>query len=323
MAIRRRGFSSALSFLAVLMTLLPATASMAQPPSQTTTQPAPQAQPPATEQAPITVPAGTRLNLVLTHPVDSKTMRHNDEIYAQTTAPVLLGDQMVIPAGTFVQGPVEKVSRHGTRAEFRMQSPAVLFPNGYVVHLAGTVNIESEEDTAWPNPGGGATAGMILAPVAGAGLGALIGSTAHTSQTSTLGGTSITTPTHTGLAIGTAVGLASGGVVSLVLLLRSHSFYVLEGAPMEMTLTQPLTLAANQVADTLRQAQSQPPMPIPRVLPPAQPLPVDHGTCYTPDTPGTPPTIIPGTPPVGNIPGTPDTVIPGTPSIPGTPYPCP
>lgn len=323
MAIPRRGFSSALSFLAVFMTLLPVTTSMAQQPSQTTTEPAPQAQPSVPEQAPITVPAGTRLNLVLTHPVDSKTMHRGDEIYAQTTAPVAVGNQMVIPAGTFLQGPVEKLSRHGTRAEFRMQSPAVLFPNGYVVHLAGTATIESEDETAWPNPSGGATAGMILAPVAGAGLGALIGSAAHTSQTSMLGGTTVSTPTHTGLAIGSAVGLAAGGVVSLVLLLRSHSFYMLEGAPMETTLPQPLTLAANQVADAVRQAQSQAPVVPPRVIPPAAPFPVDHGICYTPGTPGTPPTIIPGTHAIGNIPGTPDTVIPGTPPTPGAPYPCP
>jgi len=61
-------------------------------------------------------------------------------------------------------------------------------------------------------------------------------------------------------------------------------------------------------------------MPTPRPLPYP---PYDRGICYTPGMPGTPPTVIPGTPPIGDSPGTPATVIPGTPAIPGTPYPCP
>ena len=49
----------------------------------------------------------------------------------------------------------------------------------------------------------------------------------------------------------------------------------------------------------------------------------NNGTCYTPGAPGTPPTVIPGTPSIGDSPGTPNVMIAGTPAIPGTPYPCP
>jgi hypothetical protein len=273
--------------------------------------------------ATITVPAGTRLALVLTHPIDSKSTHRGDQIDTQTTAPVTVGDQVVIPAGTFLQGKVAKLARKGNRGEFLMQSISLVFPDGYVANVAGPINIESDEGTAWPYPSGRTIAGAIAAPLAGAGIGALIGNAAHTTQSSTLGGTTITAGSPKGIAIGSVIGLAAGGVVSLILLARSHSFYVDVGSPMETTLPQPLTLAANQVADAVRQAQSPPPPapPIARRSPP--PLPTDHGTCYTPGTPGTPPTVIPGTPGIGGMPGTPDIVIPGTPPIPGTPYPCP
>jgi hypothetical protein len=298
---------------------------------QTTPQADSQASPPAPSkpedrvpgEASVTVPEGTRFALVLTHPVDSKSTHRGDEIDAQTTAPVTVGNQVVIPAGSFVQGKVDKLSRNGNRGEFLMQSLSVVFPDGYVADIAGPVNIESDEGTAWRYPSGGTTAGAIAAPLAGAGIGALLGSAAHTTQSSTLGGKTIASSTPKGIAIGSVVGLAAGGVVALVLLTRSRSFYVEVGSPMEMTLSKPLTLAANQVADAVRQAQSQPPSVAPIAMRPVPPLPKDHGICYTPDTPGTPPTIIAGTPAIGNSPGTPDIIIPGTPSIPGTPYPCP
>jgi type IV secretion system protein VirB10 len=314
-----------LAVLALLAT------SLAQQQPPTVTEPDSQANSPVTakpetpeqDEAPVTIPAGTRLALVLTHPVDSKTMHRGDQIYAQTTAPVAVGDQVVIPAGTFVQGQMEKLTRHGSRGELLMQSLSVLFPNGYVAHLTGPLNIESDEGTAWNNPGSGAKVGAIVAPMAGLGLGAMAGSFAHTTQSSTLGGTTITSSTPKGLAIGSVVGLAAGGVVALVLLTHSRQFFVEIGSPMELNLSQPLTLAENQVIDAVRQAQSQPPTVTPIAPRPLPSFPTDHGTCYTPDTPGTPPTIIPGTPAIGDSPGTPDTVTPGTPSIPGTPYPCP
>ncbi len=292
----------------------PSSQNSSQASSQTTTTPTAQ---PST----VTIPAGTRFALVLTNPVSSKTMHSGDVVYAQTTAPVTVGDQVLIPPGTFIQGKVDKLTRNGNRAEMRMTSAKVVFPDGYVANIAGPLNVQSGEGTAWRDPGDGAKVGAILAPIAGGGLGALIGSAFHSTQSATLGGTTISSSTPR-IAIGAGVGLAVGAAVMFAILLHSHGFFVDVGSPMEMTLPQSLTLSENQVADAVRQAQEHPaavPMPAPRPLP----YVYDRGTCYTPGTPGTPPTIIPGTPPIGDSPGTPATVIPGTPAIPGTPYPCP
>jgi hypothetical protein len=328
---RRCGLSALRSSLATLASVLIAaafltTASLAQESHQPDSQ---SSSPAPANPANFTIPAATRLQLVLTRPVDSKSTHRGDEIDSQITAPVTVGNQAVIPAGTYLQGKVEKLTRKGDRAEFVMQSASIIFPDGYLANVAGPVNIETDEYTAWRNPSGARTAGAIAAPVAGAGIGALIGNAAHTTHSTTFAGTTLTSSSPTGIAIGSIVGLAAGGAVALVLLARSHQFYVETGSPMELTLPQPLLLASNQVEDAVKQSQSQPPAITPvarRPVPPAQtapPLPTNHGTCYTPDTPGTPSTVIPGTPATPNSPGTPDVVIPGTPSIPGTPYPCP
>lgn len=271
----------------------------------------------------ITIPAGTRLALVLTNPVSSKTMHRGDVVYAQTTAPVVVADRTVIPAGIFIQGKVDKLTRNGSRATMLMSSAAVVFPNGYVVNIPGPLSVESDEGTAWRDPSTTARTGAIIAPIAGGGLGALIGSAVHTTQSASLGGTTITSSTPKGIAIGSMVGLAIGGAVSLAILLNSRHFFVDVGSPMGMTVPQPFLLSASRVAEAVRQAQEHPvaaPMPAPRPLPYRS---YDRGICFTPGTPGTPPTIIPGTLPIGDSPGTPATVIPGTPATPGTPYPCP
>lgn len=272
-----------------------------------------------------TVPAGTRFALVLTNPIFSNTTHRGDEIHAQTTAPITLGDHVVIPGGTFVQGKVDKITRHGNSSTLTMQSVAVVFPDGYVATIAGPLNIETEEGTAWANPSSGVKAGVFIAPAAGLGLGALIGSAAHTTTSTSLGGNTLTSSSPKGIAIGSLVGLAAGGVVSIALLLHSHQFFVDVGSPMDMTLPQSLTLAADQVAGSNRVAQERPavaPTPVPAPRPQPVVLFPNHGTCMTPGTPGTPSTVIPGAPGPNGVPGAP-TVIPGTPPIPGTPYPCP
>ncbi|HUC53607.1 MAG TPA: hypothetical protein VMR90_06155 [Candidatus Cybelea sp.] len=203
----------------------------------------------ASDEANTTLPAGTRLALVLTHPVDTRTTHRGDDIYTETTAPVTLDKRVVMPAGTFVQGKVEKLTRHGTRAEMVMRSVAIIFPDGYVTNIGGLMTIESEEGTAWINPGTSTKAGVVAAPLVGLGLGTAIGAAAHTTQTTNFAGMTMTTSTPKGIAIGSVVGLAAGGVVSLVLLLRSHHFYMATGSELDMVLPQTVTLARGQRAD--------------------------------------------------------------------------
>ncbi len=117
----------------------------------TTSNPDP---PPASDQSgKITVPAGTRLGVVLTQPIQSRTVRRGDDMYAQIASPVTSGDQMVIPPGTFVQGTIENIGRNGSRAELHLQSMAITFPDGYVTPVPGPIVLQTNEGYALKDPG--------------------------------------------------------------------------------------------------------------------------------------------------------------------------
>lgn len=300
-------------------------------------------QAPPSDVATVTIPAGTRLQLVLTHPVNSNSSSRGDQIFAQTSAPVIVDDQVVIPGGTYVQGSVEKLSRNGTRAEMLMQSVSLVFPNGYVAKAGGPANIESEEWTAANNPPARSKAAIVLAPLLGVGLGMGIGAAIDKPHTTTLSAPSIpaspgfppspptpslppltmTENSHKGLAIGGIVGSLAGAGISFALIARSHQFYIEEASPMSMTLPHEITLPRAQVNDANAKAATLPvPVRVSRTRATVAPS-TTNGTCYFPGSAGTPDTHIPGTPGVNGAPGTPDIDIPGTPATPPLPYPCP
>lgn len=309
----------------------------AQPPAPgnaTTEQAAPRNAPPQTaplENTSVTIPTGTRFALVLTHSIQTRYIHRGDDIYAQIVSPVTSGNEVIIPAGTFVQGKVDKLARNGGRGELHLQSMEAIFPDGYVVPISGAVTLETDDGYALKDPGKGRLIGAFALPAGGVGLGALIGHSVASSQSGTVTSTlppgctgpppgclssSLSTPPDKGKD--TVIGGAIGAVASLLLLTTSHDFFLDVGSPVEMVLQQPLSLPQDQVADAVRQSAQHPvpEQPIsPRPQPPLPPSNTDHGTCYTPGTPGTPQTVIPGMPPSGGSPGTPPT--------PGTPYPCP
>ena len=136
----------------------------------------------------------------------------------------------------------------GTRVALVL-THSIVFADGFVANIGGPFTIESEEGTAWINPDTGTKAAMVAAPLVGLGLGTAIGAAAHTTRTINFGGTTMTTNTLKGVAIGSTLGLAAGSVVSLVLLARSHHFYMPIGSALEMVLPQAATLAQGQRAD--------------------------------------------------------------------------
>ncbi|HEV2197768.1 MAG TPA: hypothetical protein VGR55_19445 [Candidatus Acidoferrum sp.] len=241
--------------LAILLLALPSGAQQTQPsaqgqqgPPRPDTPPAEQETPqePAQNPSPVTLPPGTQLVLILTHPIDSKTMRRGDTVFAETTAPVFADNLVAIPAGAFVQGKVDKLTRQGSRARLLMQSVSVALPDGSVVNIKGPLEVASGEGTAFRNPSDGAKAGAVLAPLIGMGLGTAIGEAAHTTQTTTFAGMTMTSQTLKGVTIGGITGLAAGTIASFMLVARSHHFYVGEGSPLEMVLPHPVTIGGGQ-----------------------------------------------------------------------------
>jgi len=250
-------------------------------------------------------------------------------MYAQITSPVDSGSQMVIPPGTFVQGVIDKVDREGGRGELRLTSMSITFPDGYVTPIPGPITLRTDEGYAIKDPGSNRTIAAFALPAAGAGLGALIGHSAGSASSTTssafppgcVGPPPYCTTTAMPVfgtkgkdaVIGAGVGGLIGGVASMAMIFGSRHFYLDAGAPIQMTLQQPVTLQQDEVARAVQQ-YGQGPVAIQTVEPrPLPPPPPDTGPDISPATsPGTPPTVIPGPPGPDGVPG-PPTVIPGTP----------
>jgi len=274
------------------------------------------------------------------HPIQSRSLHRGDPIYAQISSPVLAGEQVVIPPGSFVQGQIDNLFRQGGRAELALQSLSITYPNGSVVPVAGPITFESGDGYALRDPGKGRVAAFVAGPAAGGGLGALIGHSLAPSTGTTLTSSiptgctpgtpgclssSITGPPDKGkdTVIGAAVGSALGLAAGLVLVGTSHHFFLDVGAPLEMTLQRPLALQGDQVAGAIHDATVHPAPQQPIAPRPYFPPPLATGTCWTSGTPGTPGYDIPGTPAVNGVPGSPPIHVAGTPGTAPTPYPCP
>jgi len=273
-------------------------------------------QPPAARRQ-ITVPAGTTIALVVSRALRIKSAREGDAVYLQTAFPVTAENQMVIPLGTYVQGVIEKVTRRDKSRyvlEFRMRSASLIYNNGYTVPIAGTHDVmPTVARLTPPNPKApgnvpvmaatGTTTTPGLPPLPGFGDG----------------------PRNIMIGMGVAAGV---GVVAIaVLATHSPGPLMHQGTPMELVLQYPLVLDGDQVASAVRQfsaqIQGQPPLLPAQRHPYHRPYRTSDGWCTTPGDPGTPDTVIPGTPPHDGYPGTPDTRIPGRPPTLDRSYPCP
>jgi hypothetical protein len=114
-------------------------------------QPAPAAATPAAQASSATVPtkktyivpAGTKVLLQLRSSVNTKSARPGDGVYLASAFPVVVGNRVLIPAGVFVQGMVDRVVRAGRvkgKAQLDMHFTSMIFPNGSVVEIPGVVS---------------------------------------------------------------------------------------------------------------------------------------------------------------------------------------
>jgi hypothetical protein len=190
------------------------------------------ADPPTTP--PLLVPSGTKIPLTLKQGVNTKSARPGDPVYAETAFPITQNNQIVIPAGTFVQGQIERVVRPGRvkgKAELQMSFTSMIFPNGYTVMLPGAVQntpgsgtntVKGKEGTIEGPGGKGKDAATIATTtVTGAGIGAIAD-----------GGK------------GAGIGAGVGGVLGLatVLLTRGPEVDLGTGSSVEMVLESSIEL---------------------------------------------------------------------------------
>jgi hypothetical protein len=286
---------------------------------------------------PLVIPAGTNLSVVLTQQIASGDTHAGDTLHAQVVSPAVSGSQVAIPAGTYLEGRIAMVSQRNDRVQVVLHFATLAFADGYAAKIPGTVTVQSAIGWWLPSPNSHRAAALIpllLAPGIGAGIGAAVGKDPVLTPGVISGGQivpgSMTSSTRgRDAAIGLAVGAGIAALGTVIYVKARHNgapdFFFAAGTPMDATLVNDLSIDPVQ-AD--RAANAAPPSITPVNPPPAQSSPyvapdsTPDGICYGPDTPGTPPTVIPGTPATPDSPGVPDIVIPGTPSTPGPIVPC-
>jgi len=201
---------------------------------------------PAENEKQWVVPAGTKIPIQLRQPLSTKTAKPGDSVYAQTTFPVVVGGNMILPAGTWVQGVVDTVKRAGRlkgTAELQFHLTTLIYPNGYTLNIAaaidqvpgdqgvqmkepGTVKRDSEKGKDLERVGTGASQGGQI--------GALAGVAAR--------------PGMRGLGVGGLSGVAAGTLIAL--LTRGSDVLFEAGTTVEIALSHAMAIDADRVKMT-------------------------------------------------------------------------
>ena len=90
-----------------------------------------------------TVPAGTKVLLQLRSSINTRSAKPGDGVYLTSAFPVVVGNRVMIPAGVYVQGVIDRVTRAGRvkgKAQLDMHFTSIIFPNGTVVEVPGLVD---------------------------------------------------------------------------------------------------------------------------------------------------------------------------------------
>jgi len=190
----------------------------------------------------VTIPAGTKVPLVLKHAISTKGAQEGDPVYAETNFPVVLNDHVLIPAGTYVQGKITHVQRAGRikgRAEVQMHFTTLIYPSGYTVMLPGSLeNVPGADKTKMKGEEGtiqqdGQTGEKIGTVASTAGTGAVIGGLSRGGKGALVGG-----------GIGGAVGTA------IALLTRGNDVKLESGTTVEMVIQREVALDASRIPST-------------------------------------------------------------------------
>ena len=112
------------------------------PDANVSSAPATPAAAPTADPNALSIPAGTKIPLLLKQAISTKNAREGDAVYAETAFPFVANERVIVPAGTYIQGKISHVERAGHghgRAEILIHFTSMIYPSGYTVMLPGSV----------------------------------------------------------------------------------------------------------------------------------------------------------------------------------------
>src|SRR5882762_559971 len=182
----------------------------------------------------ITVPAGTRVAVVLENGISTRSAKAGDSLYFRTSFPITQNNHVIVPVGSYLRGELLESKRPGRikgRGEFRMRLNTLIFPNGYTVDLNAAPRSADSGGKETMDPEGKVTGGggkgkdvgtVATTTVTGAGIGAIAG-----------GGK--------GAGIGALAGLGA------ILLTRGPDAQLPRGSTLDIVLEHALMLDSDQI----------------------------------------------------------------------------
>ncbi|HLZ90668.1 MAG TPA: hypothetical protein VKQ28_03050 [Candidatus Acidoferrum sp.] len=186
----------------------------------------------------ITVPAGTRLAVVLENGISTRSAKAGDSLYFRTSFPVTQNNHVIVPVGSYLRGELLESKRPGRvkgLGEFRMRLNTLIFPNGYTVDLnaaprsadtGGNETMDSEGKVTGDSGKGKDATTVATTTVTGAGIGAIAAG-----------------------AKGAGIGAGIGGLAGLAatLLTRGPEAQLPRGSALDIVLEHSLILDSDQV----------------------------------------------------------------------------
>ena len=186
----------------------------------------------------VTVPAGTRVAVVLENGISTRSAKAGDSLYFRTSFPIAQNNRIVVPVGSYLRGELLESKRPGRikgRGEFRMKLNTLIFPNGYTVDLnaaprsadtGGKETMDSEGKVTGEGGKGKDVGTVATTTVTGAGIGAIAGG-----------------------AKGAGIGAGIGGLAGLgaILLTRGPEAQLPRGSTLDVVLEHALVLDSEQI----------------------------------------------------------------------------
>ena len=182
------------------------------------------------------IPKGSHVLLKMLNSVSTRTAAPGNQVYLQTAVPVVADGQILVPAGSYVQGIVSMSKRGGRvsgRAQLAIRLETLTLPSGKSLHIAPRLSqidssesgqkVDEKENTVRQASGVGKDAGQIAIM---AGSGAAIGALASR----TFKGAGI------GAGAGTVVGLATAQLT------RGADVELPQGSTMDVVFDRDVTI---------------------------------------------------------------------------------
>jgi hypothetical protein len=198
------------------------------------------------------VPAGTLLETSLTSPIDSSLAKPGDTFNAKIISPVYLGNDLVFPTGTTLEGMVvsaQKAGRMGVNGTMDLRLTTAVTPDGLRYPLSGIISKQNDKIDTTKD---GALKGRSTKTTVGTGAARVVAWTAGGVLLGIIFAPIVAGAVGAGAIAGVATGAAVGGGSDLWR--KGINVSIPSGTRLAFQLDQPLSLSTGSGLATSSQA---------------------------------------------------------------------